>query len=154
MDAHTLDAWADALDSYVLADAFSALVGRTPHAAEKAQHWIGSKREFVGQTGWNVVAMRAAAETEMHDEDFERLLAKIEADIHASPNRVRHAMNQALIAIGARSARLEKRALAAAERIGRVEVDHGETGCRTPDARAYIAKGRSHRARRKGKARA
>lgn len=27
-----------------------------------------------------------------------------------------------------------------AERIGRVEVDQGETGCRTPDAASYIRK--------------
>jgi hypothetical protein len=31
--------------------------------------------------------------------------------------------------------------LAAAARIGPVEVDHGETGCKTPDAAAYIKRG-------------
>jgi hypothetical protein len=39
----------------------------------------------------------------------------------------------------------------AAQRIGAVEVDHGETGCKTPDAAAYIAKARAHRRRKEGK---
>jgi hypothetical protein len=56
-------------------------------------------------------------------------------------------MNMALIAIGVRSAGLRKLALAAAKRIGKVEVDHGDTSCKTPDAAAYIAKTVDHRRR-------
>ena len=44
---------------------------------------------------------------------------------------------------------LKKEAIAAAGRIGKVEVDHGKTSCKTPDAAAYIkkasAKGRGRR---------
>ena len=50
-------------------------------------------------------------------------------------------MNGALISIGMRNPGLEKKAVAAARRIGKVEVDHGETSCKTPDAVAYIRKG-------------
>ncbi len=32
-------------------------------------------------------------------------------------------------------------ALAATRRIDKVEVDHGETSCRTPDVSVYITKG-------------
>ena len=74
------------------------------------------------------------------DEYFERFLSTIERDIHESQNRVRHEMNSALIAIGIRNPALEEKALAAAARIGKVEVDHGETGCKTPDAAGYIRK--------------
>ena len=49
-------------------------------------------------------------------------------------------MNSALIAIGVRNAILEQKALSAADRIGKVLVDHGETDCKTPDAAAYIRK--------------
>ena len=49
-------------------------------------------------------------------------------------------MNSALISIGVRNSKLERKALAAAKRIGKVEVDHGETSCKTPDATAYIKK--------------
>jgi hypothetical protein len=82
------------------------------------------------------------------DAFFEPHLARIERDIHAEKNRVREAMNNALIAIGMRDDALEARALAVAQTIGKVHVDHGETGCKTPDALSYIRKGRDrHRAR-------
>lgn len=58
-------------------------------------------------------------------------LGTIEKEIHSRKNRVRHAMNGALISIGFRRPSLTKQALAAAKRIGKVEVDHGETGCKT-----------------------
>ena len=48
--------------------------------------------------------------------------------------------SRAVIAIGLRNANLEKRAIAAARRIGKVEVDHGDTSCKTPDAEPYILK--------------
>ncbi|HEX7343423.1 MAG TPA: DNA alkylation repair protein, partial [bacterium] len=71
---------------------------------------------------------------------FEKFLTIIEREIHRSKNRVREAMNGALIAIGMRNEKLQKQAIAAARRIGKVVVDHGETGCKTPDAEAYILK--------------
>ena len=49
-------------------------------------------------------------------------------------------MNGALIAIGVRSPGLEQQALKVAAVIGKVEVDHGDTSCETPDAAAYIAR--------------
>ena len=56
-------------------------------------------------------------------------------------------MNSALI--GIRNRALEQKALAAAKRIGQVEVDHGETGCKTPDAAAYIRKAVERRKKKK-----
>jgi hypothetical protein len=47
-------------------------------------------------------------------------------------------MNQTLIAIGMRGGALRRRAVAVADAIGPVVVDHGRTSCVTPDARAYI----------------
>ncbi len=69
-----------------------------------------------------------------------KMKRKIKTGIHGSENWVRYAMNNALINIGVRNAKLEKIAIAAAGRIGTVEVDHGETGCKTPEAVAYIKK--------------
>ena len=62
-------------------------------------------------------------------------------------------MNNALINIGVRNSALEKKAVAAAKRIGKVVVDHGETGCKTPDAASYIAKTLAHRRKKAKKAR-
>jgi hypothetical protein len=74
------------------------------------------------------------------DDWFAKRLAQIEKTIHSSPSDERGSMNAAVIAIGGRSAALRKLATAAAKRIGPVEVDHGETACKTPDAVTYIAK--------------
>ena len=59
------------------------------------------------------------------------------------------AMNTALINIGVRNEALRERALAAAERIGAVEVDHGQTACETPDAVEYIHKTVAYREKKK-----
>jgi len=74
------------------------------------------------------------------DAFFERHIATIQAGIHAAKNRTREAMNTALINIGARNEALRKKAIAAATRIGEVEVDHGDTGCKTREAVEYIEK--------------
>ena len=76
----------------------------------------------------------------MPDHFFTPYLRVIQREIHQRRNWVRSAMNGALIAIGVRNPALEKEALAVAKAVGPVEVAHGETGCKTPDATAYIHK--------------
>ena len=139
-DPELLDVWARDLDCYPLADALSDLAARSPYAHEVAEAWMQSDEEWVGYTGWTTLARLAGRPSDLSDEDFERKVDAIERDIHGRKNYARHAMNSALIAIGIRDERLEQSALAAAARIGRVEVDHGETSCTTPDAAAYIRK--------------
>ena len=80
----------------------------------------------------------------MTDPWFEDRLATIVTSIHASSDAEKEAMNQAVITIGGRSPALRKAAIAAAKRIGKVEVDHGETSCKTPDAVPYIEKMWAH----------
>jgi 3-methyladenine DNA glycosylase AlkD len=150
-----LDAWVRELDNYVITDAFSSLVVKTPHALRKFAAWRDRKAEHVSSCAWNVLAALAQDQANELDEAWLREQLQVIADeIHARPNRTRHSMNQALIGIGVRGGALEKAALAAAGRIGKIEVDHGRTSCQTPDAAAYIAKTRAHRAGRgaKGKA--
>ena len=61
-------------------------------------------------------------------------------------------MNNALICIGVRNPKLQRRAIAVAGKIGKVEVDHGETSCKTPDAVPYIKKTIAHRKKKARKA--
>ncbi len=143
MKATTLDAWARDLDNYVITDAFAGLASRTPHAERRIEKWAGSGKEWTGRAGWHLVAQMAMRNQDLPDRYFENHLKTIEKEIHGRKNMVRDAMNGALIAIGMRSAGLEKKAVAAAGKVGKVEVDHGETGCKTPDALAYIKKGRA-----------
>ncbi|HIA47614.1 MAG TPA: hypothetical protein EYN96_06515 [Candidatus Hydrogenedentes bacterium] len=48
-------------------------------------------------------------------------LQYIESNIHSAKNRVRHSMNGALISMGVRNPALQKKAIAAAKRIGKVK---------------------------------
>jgi 3-methyladenine DNA glycosylase AlkD len=139
-DARTLDQWVKDLDSYVLTDAFAGFASKTPFARKKMEQWGKAKGEWVGRAGWLLTAHVAMKDVELPDVYFQKHLKTIEQEIHTRKNRIRDAMNSALIAIGARNGSLRKLAVAAARRIGTVEVDHGETGCKTPDAVAYIAK--------------
>ena len=148
LDRKTVEAWSKDLADYVLTDAFSTAVAQSALAVDCARKWIEAKGEWLSTAGWNLIA-RGAGDPERYGEDeLARCLETIERRIHASPNRTRYSMNGALIAIGLRSPALRKRAVAAARRIGTVAVDHGETGCKTPDAESYIEKAAAHRAGR------
>ena len=135
-----LEAWAKDLSNYWIADLFSQFVAKTPRARKKAEKWNKSKDEFIGQAGWGLIARLALSDQSLPDDFFASYLKIIESDIHKRKNRVRYEMNGALIAIGLRNETLEKQALQVAAKIGKVEVDHGETNCKTPDAAEYIKK--------------
>lgn len=135
-----LTAWVDAVDNYIIADAVSTVANAASTPDAMMTHWIESEHEWHGRVGWLMVAYRAMNESELPDSVFERQLITIEREIHQRPNYTRDAMNSALIAIGARNAALQAQAIAAARRIGTVEVDHGQTNCKTPAAEPYILK--------------
>jgi 3-methyladenine DNA glycosylase AlkD len=140
-----LEAWVGELDNYVLTDAFSKLAAQSPFARKKMQQWTRKPDEWMSTAGWNLLALLAMDKTQS-DDLLDGYIKRIEAEIHEAPNRTRYAMNGALIGIGSRGGTLTQKAIAAAKRIGTVEVDHGETGCETPDAAPYIQKMLSHRA--------
>lgn len=139
-DETLLDTWVKDLDNYVITDAFSDFVMQTTLAQAKAIAWIQSDREYVARAGWHLLAQIAMQDATLPDHFFEPYLPTIEQDIHQKPNRTRESMNNALIAIGIRNPALMKKALGAAETIGEVYVDHGETNCKTNFAPEYIAR--------------
>ena len=152
LNSATLDAWAKDLDNYGVTDMFSSLAGKTPYARKKMEKWTKSDSEWIGRAGWGLLCKVAAHNEELTNEYFESYLSTIESDIHTSKNRVRDAMNMAVINIALRNSGMEKKAIAAAKRIGKVDVDHGETGCKTPDAIEYIKKTKAYRAKQSAKA--
>lgn len=136
-----LEAWLDGLRSPVLIDLLMKRVAlKTPFARDAMARWTASNDEWIGRAGWTLLGLLATEDPSLPDSVFEERLSVIEASIHRARNRVREGMNSALISIGARNEPLRGKALTAARRIGKVEIEHGETNCKTPDATAYIAK--------------
>jgi 3-methyladenine DNA glycosylase AlkD len=152
MTVREMDAWLKEAKCSILADALAAQVARSSAARSKMEKWITSTDETVGRAGWTLLAHLATNDNELPDSCFEDYLATIERDIHTAKNRVREAMNNALIAIGMRNDALEERALGVAKAIGKVIIDHGQTSCKTPDASAYIRKGRERQRTRAAQA--
>ena len=130
------------IDNYVLADALASLVGRSSLRDELAGDWTADPAdEWAGTVGWSLVAAQALeVGSSLSDEYFTERLSYIERNIAVASNRVRHSMNGALIAIGCRNQEMRTAAEEAADRIGKVEVDHGQTSCKTPDAIPYLAR--------------
>jgi 3-methyladenine DNA glycosylase AlkD len=139
-----LETWVGDLDNYVITDAFSKMAAQSSFARKKMQQWTRKPDEWMSTAGWNLLGL-LAMDKNQPDDLLDSYVRRIEAEIHDAPNRTRHAMNGALIGIGSRGGSLAQKAVAAAKRIGKVEVDHGETGCQTPEAAPYIAKMLQHR---------
>ena len=153
MDAEPAELWAQDLQNYVQTDEFSSLIGKTSFVQEKMEAWTLSDKEWVGRAGWHLLANIAQHDDVLPDEYFLAYLARIENEIHQRKNRVRDGMNNALIAIGIRNPELTEKAKVVAEKIGKVEVDHGQTSCKTPDAVGYIEKTLAYRKKKESKKR-
>jgi 3-methyladenine DNA glycosylase AlkD len=139
-----VERWLKEARDYVTTDALSGLAARADEALSWARLWIGSRQELTSAGGWNVIGL-LAREGRLPAPVARALLERIERGIRHAPNRTRHSMNGALISIGGSLPELTAAALATARRTSPVVVDHGQTGCRTPDACAYIKKMRARK---------
>jgi 3-methyladenine DNA glycosylase AlkD len=121
--------------------------------AELAREWIESPKEPIAVAGWSTFSSLAAIkpDEELDRAELEKLLDRVQKDIHASRNRVRYTMNRFVIAVGSYVPALASRAKAVAKVIGKVEVDMGGTACKVPDALTNIQK--VEKAGRQGKKR-
>lgn len=141
MKRENIEAWLKDISYYALVDEYVGnIVSKSPLSKELMKAWVNSEDEWVGRAGWQLLAILAMKDKELPNDYYEDYLKRIEDKIHESKNRTKHTMNNALIAIGMRNDTLESKALEVAARIGKVEVDHGLTSCKTPDAAQYIKK--------------
>jgi 3-methyladenine DNA glycosylase AlkD len=152
MTATKLNGWARDLRDRGMSAALSNVAAVAPNGSRTTDKWTSSKSEWIGCAGWHTLASLARQENDLKDAYFVSHLNTIETKIHKSTNWVRYAMNNALISIGTRNPGLQKKATAAARKIGKVEVDHGMTGCKTPEAVSYIKKAVAHKKKMAAKA--
>lgn len=128
------------VNSHSISGSFAVLAAAAPAAVTCIPGWIRARDEYTRAAGYDTLSAMMKNGVDLSDEYLASLVDTIEREIHTSPNRARHSMNGALIAIGGYRPSLRSRVLAAAKRIGKVEVDHGDTSCKTPDIAAYISK--------------
>ena len=144
LSASELDRWGRETNVGMCALFISMLAQEGPRGRETAERWLSSSQDWERSSAWGLVGQLAARDASIPDAWFEKRLAEIERTIHTAPNDQRWGMNQAVIFIGCRNANLRKAALAAAKRIGKVDIDHGDTACKTPDVVEYVEKTWAH----------
>lgn len=143
MSAKDLDRWAKTATWQMVAEySVAGVAAESPHGAACARKWIDAKPERIAAAGWSTFAgvVSITPDSELDLKEIERLMQRIEKTIRSEQNRVRYTMIAFLIAVGGSVAPLSKRAVAVAEKIGKVDVDVGGTACKVPYAPDYIAK--------------
>ncbi|MEB9505090.1 DNA alkylation repair protein [Bacillus anthracis] len=146
-----LNKWVKEVDYYCLMDVLMTAICTSPIAIERMEEWTKSDDEWIGRAGWSLLANIAIKNKTLQDDFFSPYLEEIKENIHNEKNRKKEAMNSALIAIGIRNEDLERKAIEMAREIGKVQVDHGATSCKTPDAEPYIKKARERAEKKKVK---
>ena len=152
LDLRQAESWLKDIKYYMLSNYLGGLVAKTSFAKKAFSKWSKSKKEIFKHCAFDVLATQLKNGVPISKAEAKKILGQIEKEIHSSPNRARNAMNSALIAIGTYVDGMKAEAIKAAKRIGPVEIDHGETNCKTPDAASYIQKAYAHRKKKSKKA--
>lgn len=138
-----LKRWMSRVRSAALAEFSVAWVtAGSPKGWEIALEWIDSLEEREASSGWNalagIVALRPDEQLDLAE--LRKLLARVEDELHDAPNRVRYCMNNFVIAVGGYVQPLTAEALAVGKRLGKVDVDMGDTECKVPAIADSIAR--------------
>ncbi|QYR22461.1 DNA alkylation repair protein [Paenibacillus sp. sptzw28] len=143
MAKEVLQEWAKKANWHMLTECTVAgVAAESPFALELAREWLVSSDELIATCGWSTYAnyISITPDEKLDLAEIRRLLQQVEASIHGERNRVRYNMNTFVIVVGAYVQALHEEAVQAAEAIGKVHVNVGQTACKVPEARAYIAK--------------
>ena len=143
MTKKQLNDWAKKSRWYMISEYSVPFVASENEAAlDLAKKWINSKTECVTAAGWATYAgtLSVLDDDQLDLKEIKELLKKVEKEIDSAKNRVRYTMNGFVIAVGAYVEPLLKQAKATAKKIGKVEVEMGNTSCKVPLATDYIEK--------------
>jgi 3-methyladenine DNA glycosylase AlkD len=110
-----------AFDSWDVCDQVCGLFERSRFARAKIATWARDDREFVKRAAFAVIAGLAVHDTALRDRDFDGFLRVIRQNATDDRNFVRKAVNWALRDIGKRNRQLNRRAIAVATAIGRLD---------------------------------
>lgn len=120
--AAQMDAWVKDFDSWDVCDTVTTdLFYRTPFARAKALGWSQASEEFVKRAGFATMAGVAWHDRDASDAAFLPFLKAIEQESTDDRNFVRKAVSWALRNIGKRNLSLNRKAIATARRIQRID---------------------------------
>lgn len=143
MTSKQLNHWAKTAWWHMLSEYSVPFVAHEhPDAFKIAMKWIQSKPPAVQSSGWSTysAAISTRADSELDLAEIEQLMQTAEAGIQQADNRVKYVMNGFIIAVGSYVKPLLAKAKATAKRMGAIEINMGDTGCKVPLATEYIAK--------------
>ena len=113
-----MEAWANDFDSWDVVDgSCSNLFEKTPFALMKSVEWADRREEYVKRAGFVLMARLAVGTKKADNETLETFLPYIEREADDARNFVKKAVNWALRQIGKHSPALNRKAIAAAQRI-------------------------------------
>jgi 3-methyladenine DNA glycosylase AlkD len=117
-----LEEWVKEFNSWDLCDqCCSNLFVKIPFGWEKAKEWPKRKEEFVRRAGFALMAYLACHDKKAKDEDFVKFFPVIKKYSTDERNFVRKAVNWALRQIGKRNKNLNKKAIALAKEIQKID---------------------------------
>ncbi len=123
----------------------STLLSKTKYLRDLAVKWIATDDELHKRCGYQLLYQVAQSDKKLEDSFFLPYVETIESELQSQENFVRDAMNNALWRIGQRSKALNQRCIAAAKKIGKVEVDYGDNSCQPADALKHLTSDRVRR---------
>jgi len=143
MTRDDLQKWVKGAYWYMISDyTVPWVAAESEYGQDLALEWIESDEEFIASAGWatlaNLVGIKSDIELDL--DLLEQLLDRVEKNVHESQNRIRYSMNGFVISVGTYVKGLTNKALTVGEKIGKVQVDMGDTACKVPLANEYIQK--------------
>ncbi len=102
--------------------------------------FLNDDKEYYQACAFDILSILLKDKKEVSEEIIEKSLLYIKNNIHQRKNRAKYSMNSSLIAIGVYLDKYTKEVIDISKEVGRVEVDHGDTSCKTPLAYEYIDK--------------
>jgi hypothetical protein len=113
-----------------------------PDGFKLGNKWTKSKDEQVLRAGWSTLGAMAATipDADLPVAEYGKLLDRVVQEMPKAPDGARYSMNNFVIMVGTYVAPLAAKAMATARKIGKVEIDMGDTCCNVPLAEEYILK--------------
>jgi len=122
MDERLIERWAAGFSDWEVCDQTCMnLFDKTPFAVRKCFEWSKRKEEFVKRAGFALMARLAWTAKDLTNPQIELFFEPIKAQAVDGRNGVKKAVSWALRQIGKRNAALNRKAIAVAEEIARID---------------------------------